>query len=87
LRHADYDKPKEICLVIRTLSIGSDLSGEFTEDEEPEATPLIPLMEDYETALQDKSFQKLLYSIGVNPPIGAQVSKQPTNQSQVQYSL
>ena len=45
----------------------------IAEDEEPVATPLIPLMEECETALEDKIFQKFLYTIGINPPVDEQV--------------
>ena len=45
----------------------------IAEDEEPVATPLIPLMEECETALEDKIFQKFLYTIGINPPVNEQV--------------
>ena len=44
-----------------------------TEDEEPEATALIPLMEECENALLDKTFQKFIYTIGINPPTDEQV--------------
>ena len=45
----------------------------LTEDEEPEATALIPLMEECENALLDKTFQKFIYTIGINPPTDEQV--------------
>lgn len=45
----------------------------IVEDEEPEATPLIPLTEECENSLQDKLFQRFLYTVGVNPPVNEQV--------------
>ena len=70
-------EPREITLHLINISLFTVFTDAhlllIAEDEEPVATPLIPLMEECETALEDKLFQKFLYTIGINPPVDEQV--------------